>query len=661
MKFQGRGIWDEGDYKLGVDITKKDFGYVRAGFTNYRKYFDDTGGYYKRFTTTPPVRTFDLDHPFIVGGQPYQLEENPMHLDIGDIYVEMGLTVPDFPEVYLRYEREYKKGKKSMVEWGTVTETGFPTAAGSELPSGSVARKIFPAFKDIDETVDIVNGGFDHTLGNVHFGDDFRWEHYSNDTERLDDSSLTFSSTNPIATPTAYKEVTVKEQLASNTFFNTAYVDSQITDNLYASAGYLFSSTTGMAGMDVNTQSIVGPAPSGFDNFNSTHTANLDQDSHVVNVSLMFTPFKWLTAYGGIQTESTLENDGSPVADLAVGSPTATGYLATQEGITDKTSVEGTAGLRFTAIPWTTLYAEGKWQGENYNLRQLQEPLPGNTNASEFERLSDGDVMRQTYTIGFNTSPIKKVTLSGQYRHILRDNGYDNIIDTEGGIPVLPSQGVYPGFLTHQQFSTDKVSAKIAWHPLSQVTTSFKYQLEATGIDATHYASSTINPGGNLDQSRYMSNVFSGSVTWTPLARLYLTGTVSAQDTATHTFQNDAISVGPYRGNVFSFLGTIGYTVDDKTDLMANYLMSASRNYENIGYNLNPPATGPGSLSTDYGLPLGLDYSQHGLTIGVNRRLTDSMTLGLNYGLFIYDEAEPARHTTDYIANMVGANLKLRF
>jgi hypothetical protein len=94
---------------------------------------------------------------------------------------------------------------------------------------------------------------------------------------------------------------------------------------------------------------------------------------------------------------------------------------------------------------------------------------------------------------------------------------------------------------------------------------------------------------------------------------------------------------------------------------MANYLMSASRNYRNIGYNLNAPATGPGSINNDYGLPLGLDYSQHGFTIGVNRRLTDSMTVGVHYGLFIYDEAEPARHTTDYIANMMGANLSLRF
>ena len=40
---EGRFILDDHDYKLQLQVTKKDFGFVRGGFTEYREYYNNTG------------------------------------------------------------------------------------------------------------------------------------------------------------------------------------------------------------------------------------------------------------------------------------------------------------------------------------------------------------------------------------------------------------------------------------------------------------------------------------------------------------------------------------------------------------------------------------------------------------------------------------------
>ena len=50
LDFTGRAIANDGDYKLTLDVTKTDVGFIRAGFTQYRQYFDTTGGYFRPFS-----------------------------------------------------------------------------------------------------------------------------------------------------------------------------------------------------------------------------------------------------------------------------------------------------------------------------------------------------------------------------------------------------------------------------------------------------------------------------------------------------------------------------------------------------------------------------------------------------------------------------------
>src|SRR5262249_26329279 len=56
LAVEARALLPEQDFLLKITQTKTDVGFVRGGFEQWRRYYDDTGGFYPLFT--PP--SFDL-------------------------------------------------------------------------------------------------------------------------------------------------------------------------------------------------------------------------------------------------------------------------------------------------------------------------------------------------------------------------------------------------------------------------------------------------------------------------------------------------------------------------------------------------------------------------------------------------------------------------
>src|ERR1043166_2154897 len=63
---EGHGVFDTNDYRLRLEITRYSVGFLRAGYTQNRTYYDDSGGFYRPFT--PPAFRLGQD----------------LHLDDGD-------------------------------------------------------------------------------------------------------------------------------------------------------------------------------------------------------------------------------------------------------------------------------------------------------------------------------------------------------------------------------------------------------------------------------------------------------------------------------------------------------------------------------------------------------------------------------------------------
>jgi len=147
--------------------------------------------------------------------------------------------------------------------------------------------------------------------------------------------------------------------------------------------------------------------------------------------------------------------------------------------------------------------------------------------------------------------------------------------------------------------------------------TTFTYQLVATDYHTTTDAAvnydfnpnilafTEVSPGGQFFAGNYDAHVYSLNAVLTPWRRLLLSGTFSYRDTRLATSSDFNPVVVPYRGDVYSVLGSASYALSPSTDVQATYSFSrADYRQDN---------------QTD-GLPLGIEYRMHGLEAGLTRR-----------------------------------------
>ena len=73
------------DYKLDLTIKRNKVGFIQYRYVQGLEVFDDLGLYYPPLITQPSVLNEDL------------------HLDIGKVWVNFGLTLPNWPRLVLRY------------------------------------------------------------------------------------------------------------------------------------------------------------------------------------------------------------------------------------------------------------------------------------------------------------------------------------------------------------------------------------------------------------------------------------------------------------------------------------------------------------------------------------------------------------------------------
>jgi hypothetical protein len=512
--------------------------------------------------------------------------------------------LPNLPKVTVGYEHQFRDGEKSLLEWGGVTQ-------------GADTRKIYPSSKHVHEYTDIVKLSGEYDISKVHLRDDFRYERFSSDSTRADTSvNLNTSSS---------QTITVRENNDHDAFYNTFRMDSHVNDKVYWSLGYLYSSLAGHGNLQVVTPPPVGP----FGNNWTTSDIDVDLYSHVVNLNSMFGPFKGLVLYGGLQAEKT-ETHGFTDALLTQGAgPATTNVIHTAN---DTKSLSETLGMRYTKIPYTTVYVEGRWDEEQVD-RDDAETQNG---ASSLALDSDQTAFRQDYRAGFNTAPIPRVTLAGRYRHYIDHDDFDYDTDTVTG---------YPGFITAQSFTTDEAMGKLTLRPCSRFSTSFTYQLVSTDIRTSTEAVPLLAPGGSLQSGNYDANIYSVSATVTPMSRWYLTGYFSLQDTRTAAFANHDPSVITYRGNVYTVMGTTGYALDNQTDFTVEYSYSRSDNFTD---------------NSAAGLPLGLNFQRHAVQAGISRKIGKNVIARLRYGFYSYDESSTGG-INDYTAHLTSASCTVRF
>ena len=609
LKVEGRALFDQSDYRVALTLSQPDLGFVRAGYDTFRRYFNDTGGYYAPLNQ-PPLR---------LGRDLYE--------DIGKAWFDVGLTLPDWPKVVVGYEYQFKEGEESLLQWGPV----------EVLPSGA-RRNIAPAYKQVDETVHVIKLDASHEVAGLLIEDTFRGEFYDLSTRQN-----TF--TNAPATAGLAPYLQVDEGYKNFVGANALRVEKQVRDWFLLSGGYLYRKLDGDATL---SQPIMSPL-TGLAAVSPRIV--LDQQTHVFNANAQLGPWEGLSAFGGVQTEWTRQK-GNGMIDSDLDFDTASTITnGTVFGDLDKFTRDESVGLRYTKIPFTVLFAEARLQQED--ISQYENEVDSGAGATIFERDTEASSDLKEVGGGFSFSPWTAISLSGHYRRRIHDSDYDHLVDTNAvASGLLPGTG-YSAFIRNRKLKTDEIEAKLAWRVNRWLRTTFTYQLVATdyhtttdpadGFDASGNLVNA-SPGGQFFAGNYDAHVYSLNAVLTLWRRLYLSGTFSYRDTRLKTSSDFNPVVVPYRGDVYSVLGSATYALSPSTDLQATYSFSRA------DYTQNNQADG---------LPLGIAYQMHGLEAGLTRRFGKNITTHLTYGFYRNNDASSAG-ANSYTAHALMASLTLR-
>jgi hypothetical protein len=574
------------DYKLTLDAQKNDLGFTRLGWTQFRKYYDGAGGYYPGFV--PPI--FDI--------------KQDLYLDNSRFWADLGLTLPDWPRMVLGYEYQSRSGTESTLAWGPVNE-------------GKETRNIFPGLKTISESAHILKFDVDYEPAGVVITDSFRAEWYH----------LSTVSRNASYVALGYGGAAVTTAAEGQTDFqgaNTIHLEKQFTDWLFAAGGYLYSKYNGDAAVDVATANLeflgLGAAP-GWNAPNVT----LERQSHVFSLSGLFGPWQGLALSWAVQSEWTSQQ-GLGLSSVNLSVPFKPFVLAVppeqDTSDLDRSVFGQDVGLRFTKIPFTTVFADARWQQDQSGLSAQE--IGG---LSPFLLDTDTKTALQDYRAGFNTSPWRRVSLSGQYRYYDDDTHYDNRLKESHG----QTYEGYPGFIRWRDVLSQELQMKLALQVTPWLKTTLGYQWMANDYHmatdpVTDFAaklSGGLSPGGTLLAGTYKSQTLSLNATLTPWRRLFLSATAAAQYARTVTAANDSPSVAPYVGTIYSLMASGTYAFNEKTSLSASTSLSTADFAEN-----NYAA----------GLPLGINYQQLAVQIGLRRSFGKRTTAGLQYRFYHYNE-----------------------
>jgi hypothetical protein len=628
----GHALWDFNDYDITVQLMKPNFGYIKAGYTEFRSWYDGNAGFF-------PHNDVFFNPPF-----------PEMHIDRGDAWIELGLRAPNWPEITIRYDHEFRFGQKDSTTWGDTNQTGL-------LPPFNSTRKIIPSFRNIDEKRDIFSFEASKTFANTDVLLGMRYEH------NTDDDSLNMErgagQLPPVVPPPGQqRKVTQQQNNDVDLFSGHGITETRITDNLWFTAGYSYTTLTN----DLSGTRIFGthwdeafgePVPTLGQRDNAfidlAGTAQIKE--HLFNANLFWMPFDNLAILSGFRyTHQNNDFESTFIAEVPVPNtppftPTnpahgfhyGVGEPANGARNSDYNDFAQRLELRYTGIKDWLFYAEGEWEedygsvNEFQSIDEAEEPLDKNTNA-----------LGQKYTIGATWNPTMRFSMAGQYFHRIASYNEDLFSSLHDR-------------LLDQDWNIDDFNIRMTFRPklpacLGMLALVTRYDFVHTSIDSQWFHEG--ETFAELQTGEIKKHVISESLNWNPLPRFFLQANFSYVLNQTDTPANNIDLVpnaGPtvvnFRNDYWNVTSGIGYIIDDKTDFYADYYFYCANDY---------------LKNAAVAVPYGMGSTEHAASATITRQLTKNTRLLLKYGYFNYRDVTSGGHN-NYQAHSLFSTLQIRF
>jgi hypothetical protein len=602
----GHAMFANHDYSLQLGLSDPDKGYIRAGASEYRTWYDGTGGFF------PP------------NNQSFSPNDNELHIDRGSLWVETGLTLPDKPALSLRFEHDYRQGQMDSTSWGDTALTG-----------GLGTRNIVPTFQDINETRDFVKADVKDTLGNTDAGLGLRYEQ-----DRTDDS-LNISR----MPDSAASRYVTQENVEQNDMFNAhGFTMTRFNDMVTFSTGASFTTMdTDLSGSRIYGPAYGSPYSSTYANSQSRDegftalTGGGNTQDYIANMNLMITPMTNLVLVPALRMEYEGDdlsdnfnaNNVATTGGAAVSTPTAASanewYLDVAESLE----------ARYTGFRNWSLYAKGEWSEDSGN------EIWNETTAIVTPLLNqDWNMLGQKYTAGANWYPLYRLNFSAQYYY--QDHKYEY----ENGLTATPTD--YPGYLNGEDFKVNDMNFRVTWRALNTLTLVTRYDFQYSTVETTSIPDGA-SQDGEVQSANITSHIINENITWTPFSRLYLqvggSYVLDNLDTPASSATGITNLVQNSANNYWTANASAGYAINKKTDIQLRYAYYQADDYAN---------------NSAFSQPYGAGDKQNNFTATITRRISKTLQVSLKYGFFC-NRDETSGGINNFNAQLVYLSMHYQF
>ena len=603
LTVDGHALFDQNDYKLTLGLQREEFGYVRFNVSDFRTWYNGAGGFY------PPSK------------MQYQLPNDDLSLDRGNISFEAGLTPKDLPQVVFKYDHSYRDGNKSSTIWGPV-HPDLTTAV----------RGVFPSLYSINEKVDSYALDVTHHIKTTDVGVGFRFE----TADLADTRKETFWSGEPIQ-----RNVTDKQGTTYDMFNVHAFTETWIKKDLFLSTGYSFANLndtfTGSRTYGDDFDAAYSPDPLNGLGYTSLNGGAHTQE-HVMNLNLMATPIKNLTIVPSLRVQQK-DWDANSSGIGTQGNSTEP-FTSNSDG--EMLDVRERLDLRYTGVTNWVYYGGGEWTEGNGNLNENGGLSQVNgIGPAPIQRRTDDTRWFQKYFVGTRWYPYRRtsIDLGGYYKQNQYD--YNNPLDsTYNG---ASSSDRYPAYIIRQSFETYDGNVRLTLRPSQNIMLVSRYEYQWSTIDTTPDAISGLNES---QSSKMTTQIIGQNASWSPWSRLCLQVGFNYVLSETKTPTSDyTTAVLNSQNNYWTVTFNSAVVLDDKTDLNLTYLYYQANDYHNN--------------SAD-GLPLGAGAQENVVTATISRRISSHMRVSLKCAYSQYNDWASGGNNNN-TAEMIYTSLQYRF
>ncbi len=592
FEFEGKALGGNDDYDANLVFSRDGLGSLTAKFKGFRKYYDSTGGFYSRFGTV---------------NNPIEQNKNTkggLHLDIGNFKLEGILAKENCPEYSLSYERDFRSGSKSLLEWGPVTLAG-------------TTRNVYPASLETNEATDRVKAGVKYVTKKSEVSAEGMWE--STRAKNEDNYNTSFTL------PTTFGSQNMRmEEFDSDRYSMTLRGSRDFGEKLFTSCGVLFNRYVGGS-----MENLTGVT-------NRYNPASIEQNAVTVLPTVSFKPFKTMAVDLGSKAEFIDKNGDALYNVGAAGERSNISSNSYQKKFTQN------LGLKYSGIERMAWYANASYEN-NYD-REWDQQTSSSVAENRFNFKTDAAGNTKDFNLGFKWYPGSRINFT------VEDNYKEKLVNNKnewktGNLDPTGTLG-YRGYIDYMSLVSNSPQVKINYKPLRWFACNLGYSHEQN-----EYGIRTL-AGNAVEFSQEQVSVYSAQTVFTPTDFLYCSIFYERRNDVTSTPADGSggIAAGgnqipDYKANSDIVGFDVSYALSKRTSLTGGYSAYMNHNFNDF---------------SSTGMPYGLNNFSENASFGIKHSLSKNSAVEFKYKYMRFREPS-SNYVNDYQAHLLSASMDMAF